>query len=123
MTDSTNAGGPPGLVIGRRVAGGIRVVTVRGALDCDVKDAFSNALLSPDTATAPLRIVVDLSGVTFMDSGGLNALITAHHRASNEQGWLRLAAVPKPVLHLLEVTGIDTLIPCHPTTEHALTTP
>ncbi|MGW1728229.1 STAS domain-containing protein [Streptomyces sp. NPDC002306] len=95
----------------------------RAAVPLVGQDALNNALLSRDTATAPLRIVVDLSGVTFIDSGGLNTLITAHHQASNEQGWLRLAAAPKPVLHLLEVTGIDTLIACSPTTEHALTTP
>ncbi|MFD9003654.1 STAS domain-containing protein [Streptomyces sp. NPDC059582] len=123
MPDSMHGGGPPRLVIGRRVADGIRVVTVRGALDYDVKGAFSDALFSPDSAASPLRIVIDLSGVTFMDSAGLSVLIATHHTAAYEQGWLRIAGAPPPVQRLLELTGVDRLIPCHPTTEHALTTP
>ncbi|MGN9822131.1 STAS domain-containing protein, partial [Streptomyces sp. SD11] len=31
------------------------------------------------------------SGVTFMDSSGINALVTTHQTATRTQGWLRLA--------------------------------
>lgn len=123
MGDNADAGEPIRLVIGRRVSDGIRVVTVRGALDYDVKGVFSDALFSPDSTTAPLRIVVDLSSVTFMDSVGLSVLIAAHHTAAYEQGWLRIASAPPHVRRLLELTGVDRLIPCHPTTEQALTAP
>lgn len=48
------------------------MVTLRGEIDHAVKDMLSEALPSYDGA-APLRTVVDLSGVTFMDSSGIKA--------------------------------------------------
>ncbi|MER5198928.1 STAS domain-containing protein [Streptomyces sp. NPDC002755] len=103
-----------------RVVGGVRVVTVQGEIDHDVKDAFGNALLSGDDAAQALRIVVDLSGVTFMDSSGITVFVTAYQAASSAGGWVRIAAAQKPVLHVLQLVGIDTLITCHPSLEQAL---
>ncbi|WP_405965642.1 STAS domain-containing protein [Streptomyces sp. NBC_00723] len=70
--------------------------------------------------TPPLRIVADLSGVTFMDSSGINVFIAARLRVSQAQGWLRIAGAQETVLRLLQMVGVDTFIPCHPTVEQAL---
>ncbi|MBK3575680.1 STAS domain-containing protein [Streptomyces sp. MBT65] len=120
MTDIGQAGGPQGLSIRHRVVDGIRVVTVRGEIDKEVEDLFHEALLPADGLMAPARIVVDLSGVTFMDSSGINVFVTAHQRVSDAQGWLRIAGARESVVHVLHIVGLDTLISCHPTVEHAL---
>ncbi|MET9463159.1 STAS domain-containing protein [Streptomyces canus] len=89
-------------------------------MDHPVKDKLSEALLSCNGATPP-RTVLDLSGVTFMDSGGINVLIAAHkslrgpsptmgrRRASKGcrpnpccTGW-----PPRPRSHLTVRTGAD----------------
>ncbi|WP_234478729.1 STAS domain-containing protein [Streptomyces sp. MBT65] len=44
--------------------------------------------------------MVDLSQVAFMDSSGINILISAYKRVGATQGWLRIA-------------GVDD-ISCHP---------
>ncbi|MFC9286859.1 STAS domain-containing protein [Streptomyces sp. NPDC057052] len=98
---------------------GVLVVTVRGEIDHDVKDVLSEALLPPDGTASP-RIVVDLGGVTFMDSSGINVFVAAHRRVSGVQGWLRIAGAQEAVVRLLRVVGIDELIPCHPDVEQAL---
>ncbi|MER5199849.1 STAS domain-containing protein [Streptomyces sp. NPDC002755] len=103
-----------------RMVGGVRVVTVQGEIDHDVKELLSAALLSGDGAAPPSRIVADLSGVTFMDSSGINVFVTAHKAVSHADGWLRIAAAQTPVLHVLSLVGIDALITCHPTLEQAL---
>ncbi|MEU9187341.1 STAS domain-containing protein [Streptomyces sp. NPDC048484] len=100
---------------------GIRVVTVRGEIDHTVKDVLSEALLSPDSATPP-RTVVDLSGVTFMDSSGISVFISAYQARSDAQGWLRIAGAQESVLRILQIVGMDTLISCHPTVQQALHT-
>jgi anti-anti-sigma factor len=107
-------------LVGHRAVDGIRVLTLSGEIDHGVTDIFSKALLSFDDATPP-RTVVDLSGVTFMDSSGINALITAHQAMSNAQGWLRIAGAQPSVLRVLELVGLDDVIDCHPTVEQALT--
>ncbi|MFE2586701.1 STAS domain-containing protein [Streptomyces sp. NPDC059378] len=109
------------LSIDRRMVDGVHVASVRGEIDYDVRGVFSGALLSADSTMSPLRIVLDLSGVTFMDSSGINVLITAHRKACDAQGWLRIAGAQEPVLRLLRMVGVDTLISCYPTVEQALT--
>jgi stage II sporulation protein AA (anti-sigma F factor antagonist) len=121
VTDTHGAARPGHLSIGHTAIDGIRVVTVHGEIDHAVKDMLSEALMSYDGA-APLRTVVDLSGVTFMDSSGINVFVAAHQQVSRADGWVRIAGAQESVLRVLQLVGVDTLIPCHPTTEQALIT-
>ncbi|USQ85401.1 STAS domain-containing protein [Streptomyces phaeoluteigriseus] len=118
MTD-THGAARPGLSIDRTTVADIRVLTLRGEIDHAVANQLTEALLSSRGATPP-RTVVDLNGVTFMDSSGVNALITAHHAMSEAQGWLRIAAAQAPVLRVLELVGVDQVIGCHSSVEQAL---
>ncbi|MFF4035535.1 STAS domain-containing protein [Streptomyces sviceus] len=122
MTDNHKADRPGRLSVEREVIDGVRVVTVRGEIDHDVKGVLSEALLSEDGVAAPPRIVADLSGVTFMDSSGINVFVAAFQQVSGAQGWLRIAGAQDSVLRVLRMVGVDTLIPCHATVEQALHT-
>ncbi|MEW2051752.1 STAS domain-containing protein [Streptomyces sp. NPDC005476] len=120
MTDIESAGRPDRFSVVHRLVGDVRVVTVQGEIDHDVKKQLSEALLPESGPLAPSRIVVDLSGVTFMDSSGINVFVAAHQTASGTKGWLRIAAPQESVLRVLQLVGIDALITCHPTIEQAL---
>ncbi|MFF1439210.1 STAS domain-containing protein [Streptomyces sp. NPDC058295] len=120
MTDIGKADRPKSLSVEHRVVDGVRVVTMQGEIDHDVKEVLGEALLSADGAVPPPRIVADLSGVTFMDSSGINVFLAAHRRTSGAQGWLRIAAAREPVLQVLRLVGVDALLSCHPTIEQAL---
>ncbi|KQX73119.1 STAS domain-containing protein [Streptomyces sp. Root1310] len=120
MSDIEQADRPDRFSVAHRTVDGVRVVTVQGEIDHDVKSVFSDALLREDGGARPSRIVVDLGGVTFMDSSGINVFVAAHQAVSAADGWLRVAAAQNPVLHVLQLVGIDALITCHPTLEQAL---
>ncbi|WP_333741629.1 STAS domain-containing protein [Streptomyces sp. IBSBF 2806] len=120
MTDHPHSGRSDQLRAQRTLVDGIRVVSIIGEIDDDVHAAFSQALMSEDGAIAPLRIVADLSNVTFIDSTGINVLVAAHQRVSDAQGWLRLAGAQEPVARVLRLVGLDTLIDFHPSVEQAL---
>ncbi|MFF0093268.1 STAS domain-containing protein [Streptomyces canus] len=120
MTDIEHADRPDQFSAVHRMVGGVRVVTVEGEIDHTVRELLSSALLSGCGAEPPSRIVVDLSGVTFMDSSGINVLIAASQQVAGAQGWLRIAGAQGPVLRVLAMVGVDALIPCHPTVEQAL---
>jgi anti-anti-sigma factor len=122
VTDNQKADRPDRLFAEHKEVNGIRVVTVQGEIDHTVKDILSEALLSQDGTVPAQRSVVDLSGVTFMDSSGINVLITAYQQVSEAQGWLRIAGAQESVLRVLTLVGVDALIPCHPTIEQALNT-
>lgn len=120
MAHTEQADRPSRLSADHRVVEGVRVVTLRGEIDHDVQDVLRGALLGADGA-GPARIVADLSGVTFMDSSGINVFVAAHQHAADTQGWVRIAGAQPSVLRVLQLVGIDTLITCYPTTEQALT--
>ncbi|MEU0068793.1 STAS domain-containing protein [Streptomyces sp. NPDC006332] len=118
MTD-THGAARSGLSIDHTAVDDIQVLTLRGEIDHAVTKELTEALLSHGSMTRP-RTVVDLSGVTFMDSSGINALITAHQSMNDAQGWLRMAGVQDSVLRVLELVGLDQVIPSHSTVEQAL---
>lgn len=120
VSDIENTDRPARLSVETRHVDDVRVVAVRGEIDYDGRDVISEALLPEDGAVPPLRIVVDLSQVTFMDSSGINVLVAAHRQVSGTQGWLRVAGAQEAVLRVLELVGIDALISCYPSTEQAL---
>ncbi|WP_406131354.1 STAS domain-containing protein [Streptomyces sp. NBC_00989] len=87
MTKIEQAGRPQRPSVEHCVVDGVRVVTVRGEIDHHVQGVYREALLPEDGESAPVRVVVDLSHVTFMDSSGINVFIAACKRVSAAQGW------------------------------------
>ncbi|GHE38499.1 MULTISPECIES: STAS domain-containing protein [Streptomyces] len=109
----------PELLVEERLVDGVRVVSVRGEIDNDGKDVLRQALLPAD-GMEPARLVVDLSGVSFMDSSGINVFVAAHQAVTGTEGWVRIAAAQESVLRVLRLVGVDAIITCHPTLEEAL---
>ncbi|MFD5129730.1 STAS domain-containing protein [Streptomyces olindensis] len=124
MTRTEQADRPDHFSVEERVVDGVRVVTVRGEIDHDVQDKLRKALLGKDDEPVPARIVADLTAVTFMDSSGLNVFVATHQHVSTTSdavGWVRIAGAQDSVMRVLQMTGVDRIIGCYPTTEQALT--
>jgi anti-anti-sigma factor len=98
---------------------GIRVVTAHGEIDHTHRETLYQELVPSQDVTGA-RTVLDLAGVSFMDSSGINILIAAHQDLTETGGWLRLTGTHGPVLRVIELVGLDTVIDCHPTPRHAL---
>lgn len=79
------------------------VVRVSGEIDLDTSPALADVLsrVPPDTTS----LVVDLADVTFMDCSALPALLQASRRFGTA---LSLRGPGRPVLRLLEATGLDS---------------
>lgn len=88
---------------------GYVLVALRGELDINDAMGFTRAL----SAAAPhsSRIIVDLSGLTFMDCSGLNVLVSARERALQAGGDLLLAAPQQKVLRFLSLTLLIDWLP------------
>ncbi|MER6408256.1 STAS domain-containing protein [Streptomyces viridosporus] len=119
MTDERGTTGPGGLTITSAPVDGVIVITARGEIDHHTGGPFGQALTLPENAAAT-RMVVDLSGVTFMDSNGINLLIAAHNAVRDASGWLRLAGPTESVLRTLHLVGLDEIIDCYSTLRDAL---
>ncbi len=66
-------------------------------------------------------VLLDLSGVTFMDSTGLGAIMTAFRQCKQRAGGLILLRPSQPVRALLQTLKLDRLIPIVETLEEART--
>ncbi|MFD4393563.1 STAS domain-containing protein [Kitasatospora sp. NPDC058478] len=112
---------PGGLRVAVRREGRARVVSVEGELDHGSANGLWTALSRP-VAGGEEWIVVDLTGLRFCDSTGLNLLLRA--RLDAEAAGLRLElAGPRPVVaRLFAITEADTVLRIHPDLDAALKT-
>ena len=83
----------------------VTVVALSGEFDLAGVERFEIALGRLESG--PGAVLVDLSGLDFMDSSGLRALVMADQRA--KQAGRRLAIVPGPpvVRRVFEITQLD----------------
>lgn len=82
------------------------IVALEGEIDLStVPDAERK--IADAEASAPGRLVIDLRDVTFMDSSGLRALLTAHRRAEEAGRGFALVRGSDTVTRLLDVTGLS----------------
>jgi anti-anti-sigma factor len=105
VTDPGAADAPlPGqLVVESRTDADVVVLVLRGELDLTSAPAFEKELLAAE-ASNPRRLVIDLSGLEFMDSTGLRALLLARERAQSNRHQLALRRGPRQVQRVLELT-------------------
>jgi anti-sigma B factor antagonist len=80
-------------------------LVVGGEIDIATSDAFYDQL-GRLVAAAHSPAFVDLSGVTFLDSSGLNALVRASRTAETAGVNLVLLAPSRPVRRVLVLSGL-----------------
>jgi anti-sigma B factor antagonist len=105
-----------------RVRNGWQVVTVSGEIDVHsgpiLRDHLQRCLDDGER-----DIVVDLSGVPFLDSSGLGVLVEAYRRARSAGRLLRLASCRPAVATIFQITALDKAFSLHPAVEDAISAP
>ena len=100
-------------------APGITVLTAAGEIDHDSHHVLGDAAATAFRGDGEL-LVIDLTEVTFCDSGGLSLFVGLHKRATATGGRLRLAGPQPQVLAVLQATNLDRLLAVHPTVTEAV---
>ena len=86
---------------------GVSVVAVSGELDLNTIAELRTALAdSHGDATT----VVDLRGLTFIDSSGVSGVMAAARRARDAGSRLVCVPGPAPIQRIFELTGVDTVL-------------
>lgn len=96
--------------------GGAVVVRVEGELDLATSDSFEDALGASDPGG---RIVIDLRECTFIDSSAVRLLVEAARAAQESEGKVSLVTRDPGILRVLEIAGVDTMLPVHDSVEAA----
>jgi anti-sigma B factor antagonist len=100
---------PDELAISHYVSDGALIIEVAGEIDLHTATELQRSVdrLSP----FPHPVTLDLSGVGFIDSTGIRALLAINTRATETTGQaLRIANPTDGTRRLLELTGIDKIL-------------
>ena len=84
-------------------------VTATGEIDSSSSPVFERHL-DGVLESRPDALVIDLCGVTFLDSAGLCVLAAAHRRAREQQIPMRVLASSRAVVRPLQITGLWRLL-------------
>ncbi len=102
-----------------KLKNGVGVARLVGRFDiasaAEVKRVFGDVV----SGGAP-RLVVDLSGVGFIDSSGLSALVSGLRTARQAGGDLRIAAAGDQPSALFTLTSLDQVFKLYPTVQEAM---
>jgi anti-anti-sigma factor len=104
----THAGGDPGQTHLIRLTGELQMATVPLA---------RRRIWSGLEPAHPL--ILDLGGVSFLDSAGLGLLLCLHREVTRRGGRWAIVGASEPVTRLLAVTHADRLLPIFATSSEA----
>ncbi|MGH9714443.1 MAG: STAS domain-containing protein [Candidatus Acidiferrales bacterium] len=94
---------------------GLRILHVKGSLNIHTVFNFQEAVRS-ETAAA---VIIDFSGVPYIDSAGLGALVAAHVGAQRAARRVVFSGMNAQVQALIEMTHVSKLFKNYPTIKDA----
>ena len=96
------------------------LVTLAGECDLHTGRQLRDVLTS-ELSRGAQRMILDLSGLSFMDSTGMQVLLSVRTVLNVRGGTLSLVAPQPVVTRILELTGADQYIPVYGSLEDAQT--
>jgi anti-sigma B factor antagonist len=90
---------------------GVALVRVSGEVDVATCGVLRDGLLRVVGEECHRGVVVNLAGVTFIDSTGIGVLVGVWHRARASDHSMAVAAPSRPVQGILGTTGLTKVFP------------
>ena len=97
------------------------VARLEGRLDQETSDGVQTGLselIEAETGTP--TVAIDLSGIEYISSVGLRALMVAAKKCKHAEGKLVVAALQPVVLEVFQITKFDKIIPIFDSLRDAL---
>jgi len=96
-----------------RVYGSTVTVTMTGELDLAVADGLAH-VLHRALAQRPRILVLDLSGLTFVDCAGIRAVLAARRQVEAHAAHLSIVPAAGPVHRVFDLAGVASSLPFVP---------
>jgi anti-anti-sigma factor len=126
LEDKTPSGGDEALdrtgpvTFVERDVGNAKVFEVQGSLDCHHINEFTQLSEIVKKCSENRIVVLDMSGVKYLDSVGLGTLISMRTTAARRGGHFRMCALQDFVKKVIQTTHLDRALDIYPTAEEAL---
>jgi anti-anti-sigma factor len=103
-----------------RSADGVEIINLQGKItigagDSQLREVITNALNSGKN-----NLLLDMSGVTTIDSSGIGELVGSYTTVTNRGGKLKLLHLPAKLNELLHVTQLITVFEVYENEQDAL---
>jgi len=103
----------------RQVNGAVSVVDIRGDVTAASESALSEAYVAASTPTTA-AIVLNFSGLEYMNSGGIGMLVTLLVRANRQRQRLLAYGLNQHYRQIFELTRLDEAIGIHDSEDAAV---
>jgi anti-sigma B factor antagonist len=87
-------------------AEGVTVLALKGKITIGSGDVALRDAIEGAVNKGQKKLLVDLGGVSKMDSSGLGELVAAHNTVTAEGGAIKLANIPSKLYNIMGVTQI-----------------
>ena len=103
-----------------RSVGGVEIINLQGKITIGSGDTQLREIISNAVAEGKTNILLDLSGVTTIDSSGIGELVGSYTTVTNRGGKLKLLHLPAKLNELLHVTQLITVFEVYESEDEAV---
>jgi len=103
-----------------RYTGDIAILDLAGRIVLNDGSATMREAIAKLREAGSTKILLNLAGVSFMDSSGLGELASAFAASNKAGGQLKLVNIPARITDLLRITKLDSVLTSYPSEPEAL---
>jgi anti-anti-sigma factor len=103
-----------------RSAGGVEIIKLDGKITIGSGDQQLREIITNALNQGKNKILLDMSGVTTIDSSGIGELVGSYTTVTNRGGKLKLLHLPAKLNELLHVTQLITVFEVYDSEAEAL---
>jgi len=103
-----------------RDIGDVRVIDMEGRITLAEGSRLLRDLIRDAVAGGHTKILINLGGITYLDSSGLGELVSGYRLVKSQGGELKLLNLNKKVSDLLQVTKLYAVFDIHTSEAQAL---
>ncbi len=100
--------------------GGIRIIRLSGKITIGTGDVKIRELIDSAIADGQSNILVDLGGVTSIDSSGIGEMVACYTSVTKQDGQLKLVHLSPKINDIMQVTQLITVFEVYDDEQEAL---
>ena len=102
-----------------QIGNGVTALAIGGSVHCGAECTHLESEVNALIQEKQTRLILDLSGVSSMDSAAIGAVVRCFRKLKAAGGDLRLASPPPVIARILEQTKVNKIVPTFPTVAEA----
>ena len=99
---------------------GVEIISLQGKITIGSGDSQLREVITNAVNNGKNKILLDMSGVTTIDSSGIGELVGSYTTVTNRGGKLKLLHLPAKLNELLHVTQLITVFEVHENEQEAI---